>query len=851
VSLLSRLRGLLPRSRPAPTLTLPPATRVRQVLGTRGLAGGRATLDDTAGWYGANQFTLPPTDAEGEWRTLDLDSATLSRLSPAELMQLLADLSPDVARALWDFLRFTNPGYTAKALRPGTEEPDPVAQAALDAFIGQVGDWPGNGSFDTVLGRLFIGGFLRGAFCGELVLDRPGRQPLDIATPDPHSIRFRRRVDAERGQVWDLGQVQAGQFVALDRPTIRYIPIDPLPGSPYGRALATPALFSTLFLLGLLHDLRRVVQQQGYPRLDIVINFDALASQMPADSEQDPQKLQAWVAAITKEVQDAYAKLEPDDAYVHSNVITVNRPVGAIDAESLGSIDKIIGALERFLIRALKTMPLLMGVNETTSETHANRQWEIHVAGIKAMQHPVETMLERFLGLALQAQGIPAGVRFRFAELRAAELLRDQQVATAQTANAITQFNAGFISQDEAAQQAVGHQADVPEPRTVNLGLGGLFSGNADPGSQRGQGSGPGLRRVPSLGVGGLELVRERAAGPRAQMPASSWELAVVGGGGVPAAVRSPRAAGCACLHANKAAISTPAGDASLRSVKIIPEGADEPLPPVPEEVVISEADIRRAINAWDALLPDYAGLLEAMVVGRRDYDSGEYARPLAGQRAYGDASPWVWDTRLSRGRGGYRNTATGQTIGAPGMLQLRDGFIDAQKQALITGDLADRLAAGEINVQQWVLESRQIIKTTFIDQYAIGRGGRKNMGPRDWGVIGGQCKTQYTYLDGFAQAIAGGELSAAQIKVRAEMYVDASVQAYERGISERLGLPKMPAYPGDGSTECRTNDRCHWEYAETETAWECTWVLDASVENCPTCVERARDWAPYVIQKG
>jgi predicted flap endonuclease-1-like 5' DNA nuclease len=30
-----------------------------------------------------------------------------------------------------------------------------------------------------------------------------------------------------------------------------------------------PSLFPALFLLGLLHDVRRVVQQQGYPRLDL------------------------------------------------------------------------------------------------------------------------------------------------------------------------------------------------------------------------------------------------------------------------------------------------------------------------------------------------------------------------------------------------------------------------------------------------------------------------------------------------------------------------------------------------------------------------------------------------------
>ncbi len=65
----------------------------------------------------------------------------------------------------------------------------------------------------------------------------------------------------------------------------------------------------------------------------------------------------------------------------------------------------------------------MVGINEATSETHANRQWEIHVAGIKSIQHLVEFVFERLGGLALRAQGLAAVVSFKFAELRAAGII--------------------------------------------------------------------------------------------------------------------------------------------------------------------------------------------------------------------------------------------------------------------------------------------------------------------------------------------------------------------------------------------------------------------------------------------
>lgn len=442
-----------------------PATQPMPRSHVRAMPGGRASRDTADSMAFASWLVQPPSGYQTNWQMINLDMRAIQDRSPIELMEMLADLSPEVSRALWDFLRMCNPGWEVKAMRPGSDVEDETAKKALNAFIDALTDQ--HGSFDVVIGRLFMGPFLRGAFCSELVLDKRGRMPLDIATPDAESIRFRKRQDPERGEVWQAGQWQGGNFKPLDIPTFRYTPIDPMPNSPYGRPMAAPALFTSIFMLGMMHDLKRVIQQQGYPRLDIAIDTEKLAAAFNMGGAGN-ESFEAYVQSFVDSVTTAFSSLEPDDTYVHTEQVSINRPVGATGSGSLQGIEAVITMLERQAVRALKTMPIMLALNESTGETQSNRQWEVYIAGIKSIQHYCETMLEHHFKLALEAQGIQADIEFRFAEVRGAELLRDAQTETMQINNAIAKEAAGWISHDEASEEITGHKATgekAPEPQ--------------------------------------------------------------------------------------------------------------------------------------------------------------------------------------------------------------------------------------------------------------------------------------------------------------------------------------------------------------------------------------------------
>lgn len=487
---------------PAAATSTRPMTAIKQIPGRQSIDGQSDLL--RSGLQFAMQLS-----SEALWRDQKLDERALDKMKLSRLVELVCDLSPEVSKGVWDFLRLCNPGFEYKVLAPQADDDteDKEGKAIIDEFLNRLKDR--HGSFDVVINRLFLGGVLRGAVAAELVFDLDRMTGYELSTPDPHTFRFRKVDDPVLRKRWQIGQYQNGSFVPLEFPTIKYVPIDPLPGRPEGRAPITAALFGAIFLLGLLHDVRRVVAQQGWPRLDLAIQLDALLNSLPVEVKNDPDKLQAHVEDITRQIINAFSELEPDDAYVHTTVVEVNRPVGTVDASSLAGVDKLIVTVERLTVRGLKSIPLLHGATEGTSEANANRQWEIHVAGIKSVQHLVESMLESLLGLVLQASGSQARVEWRFAELRAAEMLRDAQTEKLQIDNEVRKYNQGWTTQDEGALKITGHVAEEKEPRNPIAAMGGAPGGIGEPATAQAD---PGANRVsPDF----IRMLEESARDPK------------------------------------------------------------------------------------------------------------------------------------------------------------------------------------------------------------------------------------------------------------------------------------------------------------------------------------------------
>jgi hypothetical protein len=194
-----------------------------------------------------------------------------------------------------------------------------------------------------------------------------------------------------------------------------------------------------------------------------------------------------------------------------------------------------------------------------------------------------------------------------------------------------------------------------------------------------------------------------------------------------------------------------------------------------------------------------------------------------------------------------YRDAATGRFVPRQTVVRYAELSITAGQDAADV--LAQMVSNGEISPADWELLMRAEIKSTFLQESMLGRGGRSSMTSSDWGTVGRALREQYDYLRGFRQDIEEGLLSEAQIRARSHLYFLASKGAFERAQAAAWGIT-LPGYPTIG-TECLTGDKCYWYIRRIdEHTVLASWIRTA-FESCPTCLQRAEEWADLTYIDG
>ena len=268
------------------------------------------------------------------------------------------------------------------------------------------------------------------------------------------------------------------------------------------------------------------------------------------------------------------------------------------------------------------------------------------------------------------------------------------------------------------------------------------------------------------------------------------------------------------------------------QKVSITPDGAFDPLPVI-GTINVSASTLDNAIAVFDELFEDYQDMLVATVTNMSVTD-------VLDTVSRGD---WEWHQNTHR----YYNTAANRYVTENTLIGLRDTLIDTWRGRVQT--LADDLVVGNLTIQEWTLGMRREVSNIFSSQYLLAKGGRNAMLQADLDAIQEMLRTQYTFLQNFAEDVRMGNLSQAQIAARSELYLDSSTQSHERGKAARYGLV-LPYYPGDGSQICRARCRCRWDIEETDTEFLCTWLLNAAKKHCETCLGNAANNKPLIIAK-
>lgn len=176
---------------------------------------------------------------------------------------------------------------------------------------------------------------------------------------------------------------------------------------------------------------------------------------------------------------------------------------------------------------------------------------------------------------------------------------------------------------------------------------------------------------------------------------------------------------------------------------------------------------------------------------------------------------------------------------------------------------LNEQLIDGRLTPLLWNVAMKDLVKDLHVQAYAIGRSGQwSTITPREWGRnVSGVLRRQYQYLRNWAAELYDlSSTTLAQVNARAALYAASARQSFERGMVAELGIDAiaLPAYPGDGTSDCLVNCRCRWSVrilSKARTDFDVSWRL-GHAEHCRTCRARARHrdrggWQQLRIRRG
>lgn len=149
----------------------------------------------------------------------------------------------------------------------------------------------------------------------------------------------------------------------------------------------------------------------------------------------------------------------------------------------------------------------------------------------------------------------------------------------------------------------------------------------------------------------------------------------------------------------------------------------------------------------------------------------------------------WAWDDKSGR----YRDRSTGRYLSQQNLAALQRKHIAAiERDIQIIGDL---LLRGQISLRTWQEATATSIKTLWLHQLILSRGGVKQATSSDYLAVGRELKQQYGWLKQFAIDLQRGyslsstgqqtPMTPARFKARLSLYAKAGRISYEQGKQE------------------------------------------------------------------
>ena len=435
-------------------MSILPASVRRQMMGV-----GRATVPKNADVW--NYFTWLPKKYQ---QAHNIDLTKLQSYTAEELLELLISVHPDVSHALYTYLRMGDTGLTFTAKKANGKE-DKSGQRVLDEIksmlntpLTSLGYQHGRSldKLDTMQ-RMMV--MVRGACAGEVVLNERCNEVIDIVPVDPSLIWFRRDPVTNRLVPWQYvkngralpNEVWFGQYKRIDTPTFIYEELDPMVDDPYGRTPYLPVLQVVFFHLQVLQDLKAVVHNQGYPRLDVSMMEEIMIKNMPPQFKVDPKSQRAWLTERMEEMQKHFNSLNPDDAMFHYDSVKVEYLKGT--SGPMIDVKKLIDIIDTQMATSLKTLLTILSRHQGSTETYSSVDTQLYIKMVESGRSVTKRFWKRAISLSSRVKGTQTNVECDYnpIDLRSEnEVEKDRKAKIGNYVMAESNF---YITPEEAAAE--------------------------------------------------------------------------------------------------------------------------------------------------------------------------------------------------------------------------------------------------------------------------------------------------------------------------------------------------------------------------------------------------------------
>lgn len=266
-----------------------------------------------------------------------------------------------------------------------------------------------------------------GVLGAELILNKEF-WPSEIRTPDMSTIEW---FEKKPGQFTPQQTTLNGDKISLDIPTFfcewfRQDPTTIYSVSPFVSAINTIAARQQI-----INDLYRIMQITGYPRMDVTVLEEVLMKNVPAEHKTTEEKRQAYVRAQLGYITSTLGSLRPEQAFVHTDSVTVEK--GSVQSAAMAmDIKPIIETLNAQNQAGLKTVSTLIG-RGTAGVNTSSVEARVFAMNADGLNKPIANIFSQIFTMALRLTGSMSYVECSFTpvELRGRLELEPQMVMKA------------------------------------------------------------------------------------------------------------------------------------------------------------------------------------------------------------------------------------------------------------------------------------------------------------------------------------------------------------------------------------------------------------------------------------